>query len=271
MRLRRVVAVMVGAVVVLGPVVTAVGPAGAGPARRAPAGRWSVAPFIPGTTIPGASVDPTNNRVTSSNWSGYAVQAPSSFTEVQGSWTEPAVTCPAKATYSAFWVGIDGYKDATVEQTGTEADCIGGTARYSAWYEMYPKSPVTFRTTVAPGDVMNAQVTRSGKTFTLKITDSTQGWTRKVNASSAAAKSSSAEWIAEAPCCTRLGAPLPLSNFGSVAFTSAEAASGGTAEPVSAFTADNGPHEISMTKNKKVIAQPSALTAGGTSFSVTYK
>lgn len=49
---------------------------------------------------------------------------------------------------------------------------------------------------------------------------------------------SSAEWIAEAPCCTAGGAPLPLSQFGKVAFTGAGAATGGAMEPVPTFTAD---------------------------------
>jgi hypothetical protein len=53
-----------------------------------------------------------NDTVESSNWSGYAVEEPSGtkFTEVIGSWVQPAVSCPSRtAQYSSFWAGIDDY------------------------------------------------------------------------------------------------------------------------------------------------------------------
>lgn len=269
MRLRRAVVLVTGAVAALGPTVVATGPAWAATAR--PAAARPGAPFLPGTTVPGSSGNRTLNHVTSSNWSGYAVQSTSAFTEVTGSWTQPAVTCTAKTTYSAFWIGIDGYATETVEQTGTEADCVGGTAEYSAWYEMYPAYPVTFATTVKPGDVFTAKVSRSGTSYTLTITDSTEGWKHTVHKTSTTAANASAEWIAEAPCCTLTGGVLPLANFGKVGFTGAKAAVGGSLQTISSFTADNGPHEISMTKGGKVISQPSALNAKGTGFSIKRK
>lgn len=55
----------------------------------------------------------------------------------------PTVDCIVTPTsYSAFWVGLDGYSSKTVEQIGTEADCKGATPSYYAWYEFYPKFPV---------------------------------------------------------------------------------------------------------------------------------
>jgi hypothetical protein len=44
---------------------------------------------------------------TSLNWSGYAAFN-STFSDVKGSWMEPAATCNGKSTYSSFWVGLDG-------------------------------------------------------------------------------------------------------------------------------------------------------------------
>lgn len=85
------------------------------------------------------------------------------------------------------------------------------------------------------------------------------------------ADNASAEWIAEAPCCTSTGGILPLADFGSVAFTGARAATGGSDLPVSSFTTGSGPLEISMTKDKKVIAKPSALKPKGTAFTIKYK
>lgn len=54
---------------------------------------------------------------------------------VSASWTQPTATCSRGDQYAAFWIGIDGYSSSTVEQTGTEADCVGNTAEYYAWYE----------------------------------------------------------------------------------------------------------------------------------------
>src|SRR5690349_21475645 len=61
----------------------------------------------------------------STNWSGYAVTGnPGSVTDARASWVVPAIqgACPATNQYSSFWVGIDGYSDNSVEQTGTDSD-----------------------------------------------------------------------------------------------------------------------------------------------------
>src|SRR5437763_284727 len=125
-----------------------------------------------------------NHKVTNStstNWSGYAATG-NRFTSVSASWTEPTVVCSGTA-YSSFWVGLDGDTSNTVEQTGTSADCSGGTPQYYAWYEMYPKYPTNLRGTVRPGDKLSASVTTDGRGgFTLTISDSTQGWTNTTNA-----------------------------------------------------------------------------------------
>jgi hypothetical protein len=47
----------------------------------------------------------------SSNWAGYAVHG-TTFKKVIGRWTVPSATCGAgEATYSATWVGIGGYSE----------------------------------------------------------------------------------------------------------------------------------------------------------------
>jgi len=105
------------------------------------------------------------------------------------------------------------------------------------------------------------------------IVDHTEGWSFARSITSAGDLDSSAEWIAEAPCCTAGGAPLPLSHFAKVVFTGAKAAAGGAMTPVSSFTADNGPHAITMTKSGGatgvVEATPSALSPTGVRFAVT--
>jgi Peptidase A4 family len=161
------------------------------------------------------------SHTTSHNWSGYATTS-GTYNSVSASWVQPTAHCGSGATWSAFWVGIDGYKSDTVEQTGSEADCNAGR-KYSAWYEMYPANPVTFSNTVSPGDQFTASVTASGDNFTLTISDITQGWTHTIDKSLKGAKKSSAEVIAEAPCCQDDGDILPLTDFGTVHFSDAMA------------------------------------------------
>src|SRR5437867_12855510 len=83
-----------------------------------------------------------NANGTSQNWGGYAVEsdlnAPLSgaVSDVQGTWTVPSVSKSSSAnTYSSIWVGIDGYSDNTVEQTGTEQDMTPDGPEYYAWFE----------------------------------------------------------------------------------------------------------------------------------------
>jgi len=159
--------------------------------------------------------------VTSSNWAGYADTGPSGdFTDVTSSWVQPTGHCSSGDQYAAFWVGLDGYSSRTVEQIGSEADCVGQTVRYTAWYEIYPSPEVSFNNPVQAGDQLSASVSYEGSAkFLLKITDSTQHWKRSVTRKLAGAARSSAEVIAEAPCCTYHGAILPLTNFGTASFS----------------------------------------------------
>jgi hypothetical protein len=200
---------------------------------------------------------------TSENWAGYVSDGDAgTFTSVSASWAQPAVTCTATNTFSSFWVGLDGDGTATVEQTGTEADCDGGTPSYQGWFEMFPNAPVFFDNPVQPGDAMSASVVAAGSgVFTLTLTDSTEGWTQTTNQTSDTAQLGSAEVIAEAPS-DGTGAVLPLSNFGTVTFTDATADN-------TAFGNEN-PSALTMVSASNVTeATPSALT-GGNAFTVTW-
>ncbi|MGA8296249.1 MAG: G1 family glutamic endopeptidase [Acidimicrobiales bacterium] len=68
----------------------------------------------------------------STNWSGYAATSSTPYTSVSGQWTVPTVTGP-NGSYSAAWVGIDGYSNSDLIQTGTEQDYSNG-GQYSAWW-----------------------------------------------------------------------------------------------------------------------------------------
>jgi hypothetical protein len=198
---------------------------------------------------------------TSTNWSGYDTTS-GPFTSVSSSWVQPAVNCSlsAKRSYSSFWVGLDGDGSNTVEQTGTDSDCVRGHAVYYGWYEMYPAAPSNFTNPVAPGDVLSASVTTDGSgAFTLTLNDQTQGWTQVTQKSLASAQRYSAEVIAEAPS---TGKVLPLADFGTVNFTSSVV--DGTA------IGNLNPDEITMASGSNVKAQPGPLSSGE-NFSVTWK
>ncbi len=203
------------------------------------------------------------NAASSTNWSGYAA-ASGTYKSVSASWTEPTGTCSGSAKYSSFWVGLDGYNSSTVEQTGSEVDCSGSTAEYYSWYEMYPAYPVNFSNTVRPGDHFTGSVTYNGSSsYTLKLSDTTQGWSHTVNKSLSGAANSSAEVIAEAPCCTASGGILPLAHFSPVKFTSATV----NGSAIGNFS----PTQIVMVDSAGNAKDSVTSLSGGNSFTVTWK
>jgi hypothetical protein len=209
-----------------------------------------------------ARFDPNKkiSQSTSSNWSGYSA-INGRYTSVSASWTQPTANCTAATTYSSFWVGLDGYGSNTVEQTGTSADCSGGSPRYYAWYEMYPKFPVNLSLTINPGDSISAAVaTDGGGRFTLTITNNSNGQSSTTTQRLPRAKLASAEAIAEAP--SGSGGVLPLTNFGTVDFTSTTV----NGQPIGTFN----PDKIDMVSGSTLKAQTSGLS-GGSNFGVTWK
>ncbi len=166
----------------------------------------------------------------SPNWAGYAIQtsfdSPQSdaVDSVEASWNVPAVDCSLSDNdyAAAFWVGIDGITSNSVEQIGTESDCIGGAPVYYAWYEVFPQDSVTLDLTISPGDEVHAKVEYvSGNTFRYTLSDLTTGETVSfTDEIRVIADRSSAEWIAEAPT-NRRNRLLPLADFGPVTFSHA--------------------------------------------------
>jgi peptidase A4-like protein len=216
----------------------------------------------------GAQVRTVGGRATatSTNWSGYAVTGSNgAYKSVSASWTEPSATCSSRTDqYAAFWVGLDGYSSDSVEQTGTDSDCVGrNDPSYYGWYEMYPADPVYFSNTVEPGDSFTASVTFSGtETYTLVLKDVTRGWTQTITKNETGLDRSSAEVITEAPCCTNSGGILPLSDFGTVNY-SVSAANGtslGTQSPTAIVMVNNSGQDKDST---------SSISSGG-AFSNTW-
>jgi Peptidase A4 family len=216
-----------------------------------------------GSATSGSPVQNATNATdaTSANWSGYAATGQEgSLTSVSASWTQPAVTCGDSSTFSSFWVGLDGDGTATVEQTGTEADCANGTASYQGWYEIFPAAPVFYQNPVEPADAMSASVVSDGNgLFTLTLSDATQGWTQTTQQSEPNAELGSAEIIAEAP--SNGEEVLPLADFGTVNFSNADV----DGQPVGDQA---NLTEITMASDSTTLATPTALT-GGNAFSIT--
>ncbi|MBR7829453.1 hypothetical protein KDK95_24315 [Actinospica sp. MGRD01-02] len=195
---------------------------------------------------------------TSTNWAGYAVSG-STYTSVTTTFKQPKVTCSSGAQYSSFWVGLDGYSSSSVEQTGTEADCSGSSASYSAWYEMYPASPVTYGNSVSAGDTIVEKVIYEGSnSYELYLADTTKGWSHTTTKTGSHSRSS-AEVIAEAPYS---GGVLPLADFGTVTFNSSTV-DGSSLSSVS-------PTSINMTTSSGTVKASTGSLSGGT-FSITWK
>ena len=76
---------------------------------------------------------------------------------------------------SAYWIGLDGYRNKTVEQIGTESDCEGDSPYYFAWWQMYPTPFVKLDSSnhpVKPGDTLSATVSRWGESYRLSLSSS---------------------------------------------------------------------------------------------------
>jgi Peptidase A4 family len=243
------------------------------------------------------------------NWSGYAVTgANGSVTDVKSSWVVPAVSCSGSPEgYAAFWTGIDGWTSSTVEQIGTDSDCVNltgnatGTPTYYAWFEFYPQdayliggysgSGVCESDCVFPGDTISAEVSfsgsagggfrhRSGERFTVTITDETRGWSFTTTSTVPGARQSSAEWIAEAPSgCNTASGICELADFSMVDFgdyftavlNTASATVAGKTQPLGSFGSSvQEAVMVDYPSGATTMAQPSALEGGGTSFAVTW-
>jgi hypothetical protein len=257
-------------------------------------------PMIP-ASAPGSSAAATSGPLgcplastecySSDNWGGYAVEKSSyKVSAVFGSWVVPTIanvvgsTCADSQTTwesNSVWIGIDGFSDGTVEQTGTSSDCFYGTVNYYAWYEFYPSASVVASFAVSPGDSITAKVLYSGPgtnatgpLFTTTLTDKTTGSTlTSPKTGVVGALRDSAEWIDESPYYMGY---LGLTHVNQVRFTGASATIGGVNAPINGWGTNqywllmvdyNFPSTLALSSAK---AQPSALTSSGGTFTVKW-
>jgi hypothetical protein len=160
------------------------------------------------------------NTWAASNWSGYAETG--TFAGVSSTWTVPTVSASSAATYSSAWIGVDGFNNSSLIQTGTEEDYYNGAAHYNAWWEILPAAETALPGSyaVAGGDRMSAKIYETPATTTvgggggrfgrggrggttehvwdITISDTTRGWTYSTS-QAYNGTGSSAEWVMEAP------------------------------------------------------------------------
>jgi hypothetical protein len=195
----------------------------------------------------------------SSNWSGYAKTG--TYRSASANWVVPAVTRTNRPTYSSTWVGIDGFNNSNLIQTGTEQDWFNGSAHYAAWWEILPAAETVIPSiTVHPGDHFSASVAQvSGTTWRISIADTTTG-ASFTTTRTYTGPGTSAEWIQEAP--TVNGRIARLAHYGQTTFDP-DSANG--ANP--ALTpADGGV----MIQNNRQVSTPSNPDSDTDGFNVAY-
>lgn len=154
---------------------------------------------------------------TSGNWSGYAVTA-GGYTQISATWIVPAPDATPSATYSAIWIGIDGFDNGSLIQIGTEQDFTSGGAQYYAWWEVLPSAEAKVRSlALHGGDRVSASISQgTGGDWTLAMSNLTTGQSFSTT-HAYGGPTASAEWIVEAP---NVGnQPTSLAHYGSVPFT----------------------------------------------------
>jgi hypothetical protein len=184
---------------------------------------------------------------------------------------------------ASFWVGLDGFSNGYVEQTGTSADCVYGHVEYYPWYEFYPaiSYPLPSKDVIYPGDIMYAYVNYTSPNFGIWLQDKNKGhtWQFSLLGTNPGAPRDSAEWITEgaAGCITSDCSYfnfLALTDFFSVTFTRATATRGTSSFSVSNTSWDAYVYWIEVTTvfyppppppflGPYLRARPTATTDGG--------
>ena len=209
----------------------------------------------------------------SNQWSGYVVMSnllmrESQVTIVTGSWTIPLVQPTENDAYSSIWVGVGGYGEKSLIQTGTAQQSVKGIVEYYAWYELLPNHPVRIRNfTVSHGDEITASVKLvepRRNIWNIQIRDHTKDASYSMNVIYNSSRLS-AEWVVEAPSLS--GEVTPLADFESVTFSGCFATIANQTGAIDSFPG----YQIMMFDTQDVkLVDVSYLNAEGSSFTVDY-
>ena len=207
-----------------------------------------------------------------SQWSGYIVASDMQnrspvVSSISASWTVPEVKPSEKMTFSGVWVGIGGYGEESLIQTGTEQEYLNGRPVYYAWYEMLPDYLVRIPDIhVQPGDTITASirlVNENANTWSITIRDVTRGeqFKKTVVYNSSML---SAEWVVERPKVN--GTVSTLADFGNVTFTECEATVDGVTGAIGNFSYA----QLVMHDEDTPLVSVSPLNGGESGFTVSY-
>jgi hypothetical protein len=229
---------------------------------------YSISLFL---ASPSQANEPTSLRV--SQWSGYMVASDIQnkspvVTSASASWTVPEVKPSSNNTFSGVWMGIGGYGEETLIQTGTEQEYINGKVSYYAWYELLPDYLVRIPNLhVQSGDTITASISlinENASTWSIEISDVTRGEQFK-NVVVYNSSMLSAEWIVERPKVN--GTISTLADFGNVTFTECKATVDGVTGTIGNFSyAQLVMHDDEGTS----LVSVSPLNDDGSGFTVTY-
>jgi hypothetical protein len=207
-----------------------------------------------------------------SNWSGYIVASgiqnrSSVVSSVSASWTVPEIKPSENDTFLGVWVGIGGYGEDTLIQTGTEQECINGKFAYYAWYELVPDHLVRISNIhVQAGDAVTASISLTNEntnTWSIELVDITRNQRFKKTFVYNSSRLS-AEWVVERPKVN--GTISTLADFGNVTLTECKATLDGVTGAISNFSYA----QFVMSDQELQLVTVSPLNDDGSSFTVNY-
>lgn len=195
----------------------------------------------------------------SSNWSGYVITGKKrKFKRISGEWTVPFVLPTSRSTYSSAWIGIDGFNNDNLIQTGTAHHFVNGTAHYYAWWEILPSAETRISSPVSPGDVMRAYIVKlKGSKWLICLQNLSRKWTFKT-VQQYNGPQASAEWIVEAP--TVNGTQSSLARLTPVRFVHSRV---NGCNPKLASS-----QKVLMLQNNRIVSVPNKPAPSGSSFVV---
>jgi hypothetical protein len=144
-----------------------------------------------------------------------------------------------------------------------------GDASVNGGYMVAISTPTTYQ--VAPGNSISASVLLSGGQWTLKVIDTTAGWTFStvIASPNPAPSATSAEVITESPqVCTGSCTEASLPDFGTVTFTNISVTSSTTG--TGSITSSTVTAIECNDSNNLTMMSPGILSGGGTSFIDTW-
>ncbi|KAI0439642.1 peptidase A4 family-domain-containing protein [Xylaria telfairii] len=210
----------------------------------------------------------TATTVQSSNWGGAAIVT-SGVTEVSGTFTIPKPSIPSggssRTDYcGAAWVGIDGYSNSALIQTGVLWCVEGSSYEYEAWYEYLPAALIAYSGfSVTAGNSVTVTATKtSSNGGTTTISANGKSASHTFSGQSTQLQGASAEWIVED--FTSGNSLVPFANFGSVTFTGATAIINGATVQASS----DSPVTIDLVSSSGSVLTSTSIS--GSSVAVSY-